>query len=67
MTTDRPDRDLIARLLGPMADDYDVAVLDFRGHGDSGGRYTFGASEAFDLKAVVDYIVEETHLGLDCA
>ena len=36
---------------------YDVAVLDFRGHGDSGGRYTFGASEAFDLKAIVDAIV----------
>jgi pimeloyl-ACP methyl ester carboxylesterase len=36
---------------------YDVATLDFRGHGDSGGRYTFGTSEALDLKAVVDAIV----------
>ena len=25
---------------------YDVAVLDFRGHGDSGGAYTFGPAEA---------------------
>ncbi|MFN2384875.1 MAG: alpha/beta hydrolase [Thermoanaerobaculia bacterium] len=36
---------------------YDVAVLDFRGHGDSGGRYTFGAFEALDLKALADAIV----------
>jgi len=31
---------------------YDVAVLDFRGHGDSGGSYAFGVSEALDLAAV---------------
>ncbi len=36
---------------------YDVAVLDFRGHGDSGGAYSFGAFEALDLKAVVDQLV----------
>jgi pimeloyl-ACP methyl ester carboxylesterase len=32
---------------------YDVAVLDFRGHGDSGGAYTLGAREAEDFAAVV--------------
>lgn len=31
---------------------YDVAVLDFRGHGDSGGRYGFGARETSDFLAV---------------
>ncbi len=31
---------------------YDVAVLDFRGHGDSGGAYTLGACEALDFAAV---------------
>ena len=36
---------------------YDVAALDFRGHGDSGGSYSFGAHEALDLKAVVDALV----------
>ena len=36
---------------------YDVAALDFRGHGDSGGAYSFGALEALDLKAVVDQLV----------
>ena len=38
---------------------YDVAALDFRGHGDSGGTYSFGASEALDLKAVLDELVGE--------
>jgi pimeloyl-ACP methyl ester carboxylesterase len=36
---------------------YDVAALDFRGHGDSGGRYAFGANEALDLEAVVHELV----------
>ncbi len=36
---------------------YDVAALDFRGHGDSGGAYSFGAFEALDLKALVDQLV----------
>lgn len=36
---------------------YDVAALDFRGHGDSGGAYSFGALEALDLKAVLDQLV----------
>lgn len=38
---------------------YDVAALDFRGHGDSGGAYSFGAFEGLDLKAVVDQLVGE--------
>jgi pimeloyl-ACP methyl ester carboxylesterase len=38
---------------------YDVVAFDFRGHGDSGGAYTFGAQEAFDLEAVVDQLVGE--------
>lgn len=36
---------------------YDVVTLDFRGHGDSGGRYTFGASEPFDVKAVIEAVL----------
>jgi pimeloyl-ACP methyl ester carboxylesterase len=38
---------------------YDVVALDFRGHGDSGGAYSFGALESLDLKAVVDALVGE--------
>ena len=29
--------------------------MDFRGHGKSGGAYTFTAKELFDLREVVDY------------
>jgi uncharacterized protein len=36
---------------------YDVAALDFRGHGDSGGGYAFGASEHRDFHAVIDDLV----------
>ena len=38
---------------------YDVVALDFRGHGDSKGAYTFGTFEAHDLKAVLDELVGE--------
>lgn len=33
---------------------YDVAVLDFRGHGDSGGAYAFGVTESWDFRAVAE-------------
>jgi uncharacterized protein len=36
---------------------YDVAALDFRGHGDSGGRYAFGAAEHRDFLAVIEELV----------
>lgn len=41
---------------------YDVASLDFRGHGDSGGGYAFGAAEHRDFLAVVDELVGEGKL-----
>ena len=33
---------------------YDVAALDFRGHGESGGTYGFGAAEGRDFRAVAE-------------
>ena len=36
---------------------YDVAALDFRGHGDSDGRYAFGAFEHHDFEAVIEELV----------
>ncbi len=36
---------------------YDVAALDFRGHGDSDGRYAFGDSEHHDFQAVIEELV----------
>jgi pimeloyl-ACP methyl ester carboxylesterase len=38
---------------------YDVAALDFRGHGESGGGYSFGATEHHDFQAVLDALVGE--------
>ncbi len=35
---------------------YDVAVFDFRGHGQSRGLYTFGRYEPEDLKAVMQFV-----------
>jgi pimeloyl-ACP methyl ester carboxylesterase len=37
------------------ANQFDVLAMDFRGHGKSGGFYTFTAKESADLKAVVDF------------
>lgn len=34
---------------------YDVICFDHRGHGNSGGVYTFGSREEKDLKAILDY------------
>lgn len=33
---------------------YDVIVLDFRGHGKSKGKYSFGSKELNDLKPIID-------------
>ncbi len=41
---------------------YDVAALDFRGHGDSTGGYGFGAAEHHDFHAVVEELVGEGKL-----
>jgi pimeloyl-ACP methyl ester carboxylesterase len=38
---------------------YDVAALDFRGHGGSGGSYGFGAEETMDLAAVAEQLAGE--------
>jgi len=38
---------------------YDVAAIDFRGHGDSGGAYTFGTEERQDFLSVVEDLVGE--------
>lgn len=41
------------RLARTLAADRDVLCMDFRGHGRSGGLYTFSAKERADLQAVV--------------
>jgi len=44
------------RLAGALSMDCDVVCMDFRGHGDSSGRFFFSAYEQADLNAVLDWI-----------
>ena len=41
------------RISQTLAGEYDVLVMDFRGHGHSTGLYTFSAREGADLEAVL--------------
>jgi pimeloyl-ACP methyl ester carboxylesterase len=43
------------RLSEALAVDRDVLAMDFRGHGYSGGLFTFSAREGADLQAVLDW------------
>ena len=45
---------------------YDVIMIDFRGHGESGGKFTWSAKEHMDVNAVLDYAKEESykHIGI---
>jgi len=38
-----------------LSEKYDVIIFDFRGHGESGGKYTWAALEHRDVDAVIDY------------
>lgn len=42
-----------------LSKNFDVLTMDFRGHGTSGGFFTFTAKEQFDLDAVVKYAKTE--------
>lgn len=49
-----------------VAQDYDVIVFDFRGHGGSSGLYTWSSREYLDLDAVLNYAVASgyKHIGI---
>ena len=49
------DSDAFCRIAEMFAKHFDVISLDFRGHGKSGGMYTFTAKELMDMDAVVRY------------
>ncbi|MBL7155631.1 MAG: alpha/beta hydrolase [Candidatus Omnitrophica bacterium] len=46
--------------------EYDVIIFDFRGHGKSGGKFTWSAKEDRDVDAVLDYAKKEgyKHIGV---
>ncbi len=43
---------------------YDVITLDFRGHGKSGGFYTFTSKEIYDLDIVVEFAQEKLYKNI---
>lgn len=49
------DSDAFIQISEMFAAKYDVLSFDFRGHGKSGGWYTFMAKEPLDLEAVVNF------------
>lgn len=52
MTKDSKPFEMLAKRL---SEEIDVISMDFRGHGESTGLYTFTSREGADLKAVLDY------------
>ncbi|MFQ5343021.1 MAG: alpha/beta hydrolase [Anaerolineae bacterium] len=51
----------VPRFVESLAEDFDAIAFDFRGHGESEGRCTFGREEIRDLKAVLDYAREQRY------
>ncbi|MCR4337776.1 MAG: alpha/beta hydrolase [Candidatus Omnitrophica bacterium] len=49
------DAVLLKELGRSLEDRYDIFIIDFRGHGESGGLYYWTSKESLDLQAVVDY------------
>lgn len=49
-----------------LSPEYDVIIFDFRGHGRSGGKYTWSARENMDVDAVLDYAKAQgyRHIGI---
>jgi len=45
---------------------YDVIIFDLRGHGKSGGKFTWSAKEHMEINAVLDYAKAEgyKHIGV---
>lgn len=49
------DTPTFRRIARDFARDFDVLAMDFRGHGGSGGRFTFSEREPLDLEAVAAF------------
>lgn len=50
------DAVVLQRLPEALLDTYDVFMFDFRGHGKSGGLFTWTSKEENDLKTVLDHL-----------
>lgn len=52
------DSKYFSDLANVFSESFDVISMDFRGHGESSGFYTFTSKEPYDMKAVVEYAKE---------
>ncbi len=56
---------LLKELAQELSSNFDVVILDFRGHGKSSGLFHWTSKEPMDLMAVIDAIKEGyTHVGV---
>ncbi len=44
-----------------LGENYDTIIFDFRGHGDSGGKFSWSAKEHLDLEAVLNYAKSQNY------
>jgi alpha/beta superfamily hydrolase len=44
------------RVADAVSSEYDTIIFDFRGHGDSGGKFSWAAKEYLDLEAILNYV-----------
>lgn len=51
----------IRKAIDMISTSYDVIAFDFRGHGESSGKFTWMAKEGLDLKAVMDYAIGQRY------
>lgn len=49
------DAELLKQLGAALDDQYDVIIMDFRGHGKSGGLFYWTSKEYLDLEVVLEY------------
>ena len=47
---------LFQKMAAELSKDFDVAVVDLRGHGDSSGLFTWTAKEPDDLLVLIDHL-----------
>lgn len=48
-----------------LSSEHDVIIFDLRGHGESGGKFTWSAKEHMDLEAVLGYAAAEGYKHID--
>lgn len=52
------------RTVNLVSSKYDVIIFDFRGHGDSKGKFSWSAKEHLDVAAILDYVKSQNYKGL---